>query len=73
MSIDDLIVLCYTRAGLQATLETLKRFSRRTGLAVNRSKTKVVVFGAHFEKARAERTFYIDRGVIETVTSYTYL
>jgi hypothetical protein len=36
-------------------------------------KTKVVVFGARFEKARAEGVFYIDGGAIETVSSYGYL
>jgi site-specific recombinase len=51
----DLVMLSSTTAGLQAMLETLERFSRRTGLTVNRSKTKVVVFGTRFQKARAER------------------
>jgi hypothetical protein len=54
-------------------LGTLERFSQRTGLIVNRSKTKVVAFGARFEKARAEGASYIDGGAIETVTSYIYL
>jgi hypothetical protein len=42
---DDLVLLSSKRAGLQAMLGTLERFSRRTGLTVNRGKTKVVVFG----------------------------
>jgi hypothetical protein len=54
-------------------LGTLERFSRRTGLTVNRSKTKVVVFGVHLQKARQEGTVYIDGGAIETVGSYRYL
>jgi hypothetical protein len=70
---DDLVLLSSTRAGLQAMLGTLERFSRRTGLTVNRDKTKVVVFGAQLQKAMRERAFYIDRGAIETVESYRYL
>jgi hypothetical protein len=34
---DDLVLLSSTRAELQAMLGTLERFSRRTGLTVNRS------------------------------------
>jgi hypothetical protein len=70
---DDLVLLSSTRAGLQAMLGTLKRFSRRTGLTVNRSKTKVVIFGAQLQKARQEGAFYIDGGAIETVGSYRCL
>jgi hypothetical protein len=70
---DDLVLLSSTRAGLRAMLGTLERFSRRTRLTVNRSKTKVVVFGARFEKARAEGAIYIDGGAIKTVSSYRYL
>jgi hypothetical protein len=54
-------------------LETLERFSRRTGLTVNRGKTKVVVFRAQLQKARRKGAFYIDGGAIETVISYRYL
>jgi hypothetical protein len=57
---DDLVLLSSTRAGLQAMLGTLERFSRRTGLTVNMGKTKVVVFGAQLQKARQEGAFYID-------------
>jgi hypothetical protein len=71
---DDLVMLSSTRAGLQAMLGTLERFSRRTGLTVNRGKTKVVVFGAQLQKARQEGAFYIDGdGAIGTVGSYRYL
>jgi hypothetical protein len=70
---DDLVLLSSTRAGLQAMLGTLERFSWRTGLTVNRSKTKVVVFGTQLQEARQEGTFYIDGGAIETVGSYRYL
>jgi hypothetical protein len=70
---NDLVLLSSTRAGLQAMLGTLKRFSRRTGLTVNRDKTKVVIFGAQLQKARQEGAFYIDEGAIETVGSYRYL
>lgn len=52
-------------------LGTLERFSRRTGLTVNRDKTKVVVFGVQLQKAKQEGAFYIDGGAIETVGSYT--
>jgi hypothetical protein len=67
---DDLVLLSSTRAGLQAMLGTLERFSRRTGLIVNKGKTKV---GAQLQKARQEGAFYIDGGAIETVGSYRYL
>jgi hypothetical protein len=70
---DDLVLLSSTRAGILAMLGTLERFSRRTGLTVNRSKTKVVVFRAQLQKARQEGAFYIDGGAIETVGSYRYL
>jgi hypothetical protein len=70
---DDLVLLSSTRAGLQAMLGTLERFSWRTGLTVNRSKTKVVVFGAQLQKARQEGAFNVDGGAIETVGSYRYL
>jgi hypothetical protein len=70
---DDLVLLSSTRAGLQAMLGTLERYSRRTGLTVNRGKTKVVVFGAQLQKARPEGAFYIDGSAIETVGSYRYL
>jgi hypothetical protein len=70
---DDLVLLSSTRAGLHAMLGTLERFSRRTGLTVNRRKTKVVVFGAQLQKTRQEGTFYIDGGAIEAVGSYGYL
>jgi hypothetical protein len=43
---DDLVLLSSTRAGLQAMLGTLERFTRRTRLTVNLEKTKVVAFGA---------------------------
>jgi hypothetical protein len=70
---DDLVLLSSTRAVLQTMLGTLERFSRRTGLTVNRDKTKVVVFGAQLQKARQKGAFYIDGGAIETVGSYRYL
>jgi hypothetical protein len=70
---DDLVLLSSTRAGLHAMLGTLERFLQRSGLTVNRSKTKVVVFGMRFEKARAEGAFYIDEGAIKTVSSCIYL
>jgi hypothetical protein len=70
---DDLVLLSSTRAGLQAMLGTLERFSRRTGLTVNRGKTKVVVFGAQLQRARQKGAFYIDGGAIETMGSYRYL
>jgi hypothetical protein len=73
---DDLVrtALIHEGPGLQAMLQrTLERFSRRTGLTVNRSKTKVVVFGAQLQKARQEGAFYIDGGAIGTVGSYRYL
>jgi hypothetical protein len=54
-------------------LGTLERFSRRTGLTVNRDKTNIVVFGAQLQKARHEGAFYIDGGAVETVGSYRYL
>jgi hypothetical protein len=71
--VDDLVLLSCTRAGLQVMLRTLERFSRWTGLTVNRGKTKVVVSGAQLQKASQEGAFYIDGGTIETVGSYRYL
>ncbi len=73
MFADDLVLLSSTRAGLQSMLGALERFSRRTGLTVNREKTKVVVFGAHLKKAQEGDPFCIDGGAIATVASYRYL
>jgi hypothetical protein len=70
---DDLVLLSSTRVELQAMLGTLERFSRRTGLTVNRRQDKGRRLWAQLQKARQEGAFYIDGGAIETVASYRYL
>lgn len=70
---DDLVLLSSSRAGLQAMLGTLERFTRRTGLTVNLAKTKVVVFGSRVEAARAGGPFLFEGREVEITDSYRYL
>ena len=67
---DDLILMSETAAGLQKQLDALASFCSQRQLAVNLSKTKVVVFEAKHSKVT---DFVLNDAVVERADSYKYL
>ena len=61
-----------TVRGLQAQIRIIANFCQRTGMRVNLSKTKVVVFRNGGFLREYER-WYFDGQPIETVSAYKYM
>ena len=71
ISINDLVLLSQTEAGLNNTLKELKSFSEENGLTVNLKKTKVMIFNKTGRHIR--RNFYLGDCKVETTSEYKYL
>ena len=69
---DDLSLLSDTVGGLQNQLNILKQQPERLGLAINLSKTQVVVFRKGGHLAKIEKWFYGDQE-LQIVNVYKYL
>ena len=69
---DDMVILSKTREGLQAGLDSLKRYCDTWGLTVNRSKTKCVAFKPGGKIGKEDIWFY-NGEVLETVKAFKYL
>ena len=67
---DDLILMSESASGLQKQLDALASFCEQRQLAVNLSKTKVVVFEARQSDVC---DFVLSGAVVERVESYEYL
>lgn len=74
MYADDLIVLSHSRVDLRRKLCALQEFCQSTGLEVNTSKTKVVVFRAGGALSQEDvHGFEFDGVKLQVVSNYTYL
>ena len=69
---DDMVIFSKTREGLQAGLDSLKRYCETWGLTVNRSKTKCVAFKKGGKIGKKD-IWYYGGEVLETVNSFKYL
>ena len=70
---DDTVILAETALDLQHSLNCLYEYSSLWKLNVNRSKTKIVIFGSNSRSIRNEYTFYYNGEILEIVTCYKYL
>ena len=68
---DDTIILTESSNDLQCALNSLKSYCSTWDLAVNTSKTKIVIFSKG--KVRNKPTFYFGNDTIEVCDDYTYL
>ena len=68
---DDTIILAESSNDLQCALNSLKSYCATWDLAVNTSKTKIVIFSKG--KVRNKPTFYFGNDTIEVCDDYTYL
>ena len=69
---DDMASVSDTVRGLQAQIRIIANFCQRTGMRMNLSKTKVVVFRNGGFLREYER-WYFDGQPIETVSAYKYM
>ena len=67
----DTIILAESSNDLQCALNSLKSYCSTWDLAVNTSKTKIVIFSKG--KIRKKPTFYFGNDTIEVCDDYTYL
>ena len=70
---DDLVILSESAIGLQNSLHKLGTHCKNWGLAINASKTKVVVFNKPFTKKIRNQKFYVGNSIIGVQNSYCYL
>ena len=70
---DDTVILAETALDLQHSLNCLYEYSSLWKLNVNRSKTKIVIFGSNTRSIRNEYIFYYNGELLEIVTCYKYL
>ena len=70
---DDTLILAETALDLQHSLNCLYENSSLWKLNVNRSKTKIVIFGSNSRSIQNEYTFYYNGEILEIVTFYKYL
>ena len=68
---DDLALISTTQAGLQTSLNALEQYCAQWKLAVNLSKTQVVIFSSSY--LRQNYSFSFGNQNIQIGTSYTYL
>ena len=68
---DDTIILAESSNDLQCALNSLKSYCSTWDLAVNTSKTKIVIFSKG--KVRNKPTFYFGNDTIKVCDNYTYL
>ena len=68
---DDTIILAESSNALQRALSSLKSYCSTWDLAVNTSKTKIVIFSRG--KVRNRPTFYFGNDTIDVCDDYTYL
>ena len=68
---DDTIILAESSDDLQRALSSLKSYCSTWDLAVNTSKTKIVIFSRG--KVRNRPTFYFGNDTIDVCDDYTYL
>lgn len=64
--VDDLILIAKSVLGLQENLLSLEKFSRRVGMQVNISKTKVVVFSNKIK--HNHHKFHFEGNILEEAT-----
>ena len=69
---DDTVILADSAASLQRNLENLKEYCEYSKLCVNRSKTKVMIFGARRPKPESYN-FNYDNEPLDIVNDFKYL
>ena len=68
---DDTVLISKTAQGLQKSLDYLHSYACMWNLTVNKSKTKIVVFGKRLRNQ--DYVFTYDGDILEIVDSYKYL
>ena len=49
---DDLVIMSESESGLQHCLHKLAKYTRKWKLQINIKKSKVLIFGTHFQRQR---------------------
>ena len=68
---DDLVIFSTTKKGLQEKLNHLHEYCQKWGIAINKDKTKVVIFTK--KDPQIKHFFRCGESIIETADEYKYL
>ncbi|XP_062831915.1 ras-GEF domain-containing family member 1A isoform X1 [Anolis carolinensis] len=66
---DDMILLSYSQVGLRRLLRRFNTYCHNNALTINKSKSKIMVFGKRHNRHR----WFLDGESIEQVCTFTYL
>lgn len=70
---DDLVLLSTTEIGLQSNIDRVNTFCKRWGLAINKDKSKIMVFSKTGRVPRDKFRYNLGGEEIEYVNHYKYL
>ena len=70
---DDVVLIEETESALQRSLDTLSNYCRASGLVINTSKTKIVIFNRKHVRNRASKPFILSKCEIQISKEYNGL
>ena len=70
MYADDVVLLSYTKIGLQRLIDGVEKYSERHALVINRSKTKLMTIGG---LTKSKQIWFLKGKPLEKVLEYRYL
>ena len=71
MYADDLVLLSYSKTGLQNCLLKLQAFSKEKHLTISTDKTKIMIF--NYSGRLYKQDFFVDNQKLEVVNTFCYL